>query len=181
MNKAAIICVACVGVAAVGGVVLFRHVKKKKKNESAKKMLDIRAKADEALARRRRERAEHEQKAENLADSLHPTDDEGEFFEEECTWNDPFEGDANIEIISEDEYEIGGNAYAKEHMTYYELDRVLTFDSGDIVYEPSELIGDGLKRFGESSQDPDVVYVRNKDLRIDYEITRISEAYNEIP
>ena len=49
-------------------------------------------------------------------------------------------------------------------------------DDGDVIVNPCMLIGDALSRFGEASGDPEVVYVRNNRLNIDYEVVRTNDG-----
>jgi hypothetical protein len=68
----------------------------------------------------------------------------------------------------------------KRSLEYYAGDNVLTDETG-IVVESVSLIGpNALLNFGKLSDDPDVVYVRNNRLAIDYEIIRRNNKYNEL-
>ena len=60
---------------------------------------------------------------------------------------------------------------------YNDVGAVLADEDGDVISDVVGLVGDALSRFGESSGDPEVVYVRNNRLGIDYEIVRTDEPY----
>lgn len=78
-------------------------------------------------------------------------------------------------VISPDEF--GEQGYAEISLTYYE-DGVVTNDRGKIIGNVDELIGaDFASHYGEYEDDS--VFVRNDDLRIDYEILKVYEKYSE--
>lgn len=82
-------------------------------------------------------------------------------------------------VIHYDErYEMEG--YSEVSLTYFEADDVLCGDHDEAI-DPDRrhrIIGEkNLERFGHGSNDPDVVYVRNDDLQIVYEISRSDGAY----
>lgn len=88
--------------------------------------------------------------------------------------------DTNLRVISLEEFADPRNRYNKEVLTYYSEDDILTNDNGDIVQDADVLLGDdGLLKFGEGSDDPDSVYIRNDDLRMDYEVVRLYTSYSE--
>lgn len=78
-------------------------------------------------------------------------------------------------VISPDEF--GERDYAEISLTYYE-DGVVTNDRGKIIGNVDELIGaDFASHYGEYEDDS--VFVRNDNLRIDYEILKVYEKYSE--
>lgn len=69
----------------------------------------------------------------------------------------------------------------KVTLTYYEGDDTLADETEEIIADVSETIGDeALKCFGQGSDDPDVVYVRNERLGIDYEVVRQGNKYSDL-
>lgn len=83
------------------------------------------------------------------------------------------------EIISPEEY--GENPEFVHHisMTYYSGDNVLTYDNGEIVDDPEEIIGpDALSSFGEYEDDS--VHVRNYETKAEYEILLDDREYYEV-
>lgn len=80
-------------------------------------------------------------------------------------------------VISPDEF--GESDYTSITLWYY-TDGVVCNDAGKIVTNTEELIGkDFADHFGEFEEDPDAVYVRNDDQKIDYEILKEYRAYLE--
>ncbi len=78
-------------------------------------------------------------------------------------------------VISPDEFdELDG--YTPISLTYF-ADGVLADETGVIVDDVKEIIGDGLNHFGE--YDDDAVYVRNDAKRCDYEILMDEREYAE--
>lgn len=75
----------------------------------------------------------------------------------------------DISIISRDIFMENGTEWPQETLTYFADDGVLDVQ-GDFVENHVELIGEGRPRFGELSDDVNVVYVRNKKLEKEFEI-----------
>ena len=66
-------------------------------------------------------------------------------------------------------------------ITYYEGDDTLVDEGDEIFPDISGVIGyESLNSFGKGSEDPDVVYVRNEKLGIDYEVIRNKESFKEM-
>lgn len=56
-------------------------------------------------------------------------------------------------------------------ITYFEGDDVLVDESDEVITKKDEVVGmDNLGKFGHGSNDPNVVYVRNPKLDVEYEI-----------
>lgn len=70
------------------------------------------------------------------------------------------------------------DSYEKETLTYYNEDDTLVDEAEDPVVNVDDIIGDGLIRFGELSEDDNVVYVRNERFQIDYEVIRVFGSYS---
>ncbi len=63
-------------------------------------------------------------------------------------------------------------------ITYFEGDDVLVDESDEVISKKDEVVGmDNLAKFGYGSNDPNVVYVRNPKLDIEYEILRHQGHY----
>lgn len=91
--------------------------------------------------------------------------------EEEDNMNEPH-------IISPNEF--GDCDYVSVTLWCY-TDGVVTNDDGKIISNVEELIGsDFADHFGEYEEDPDTVYVRNDDQKIDYQILAEYRAYSEL-
>lgn len=63
-------------------------------------------------------------------------------------------------------------------ITYFEGDDVLVDESDEVISKKDEVVGmDNLTKFGYGSTDPNVVYVRNPKLDIEYEILKHQGHY----
>ena len=80
----------------------------------------------------------------------------------------------DIELFSEER-----DDHDKCTIYYYEDDDTLTDENEEIIQDVYSTVGDALGCFGERSNDPEVVYVRNERLSIDYEVIRLSKSYSE--
>lgn len=68
--------------------------------------------------------------------------------------------------------------YDKITLGYYEDDDVLVDDNEDMIDDVDYVIGhDALDRFGDGSEDDDVVYIRNERTGADYEVIRHHKSY----
>ena len=84
-------------------------------------------------------------------------------------------------IISYSEFTNENPFYSKAHLSYYAEDEVLADEHDEIVDDIYGNIGDSaLHSFGMDPEDPDIVYVRNDNRSIDFEITRIDGSYSEM-
>jgi hypothetical protein len=63
-------------------------------------------------------------------------------------------------------------------ITYFEGDDVLIDESDEVISKKDEVVGmENLEKFGHGSSDPNVVYVRNPKLDVEYEILRHEGHY----
>lgn len=78
--------------------------------------------------------------------------------------NDPF-------VITKEEFDVGEADYDQAMLTYYDGDDVLA-DSKDQPLDQIDMaVGfENLLRFGHGSEDPNVVYIRNSKLGLDFEV-----------
>ena len=77
-------------------------------------------------------------------------------------------------VISRDEYE-DQTVYVKREWTYYWHDNIVGDESNHKVESPIPFIGHALSNFGNGSDDPDIVYMRNDETQEVYEVTRVYE------
>jgi hypothetical protein len=88
--------------------------------------------------------------------------------------------DDNVRIISVEHYNETRPEYDKEILYFYEDDEVLVTEGEEIIDDVNETVGpSALLSFGEMSEDPEIVYVRNDNRRVDYEVIRLSKSYAE--
>ena len=89
-------------------------------------------------------------------------------------------GASTVYIISSREFEHGDNDYSQNTLTYFEGDDVLVDERDKPIHNKSNVIGDaGNLRFGDQSNDPNVVYIRNEHLEVDFEVCRSSGTFTE--
>lgn len=62
------------------------------------------------------------------------------------------------------------DTYQKTHLTYFEADHTLIDEDGDIIEDVANTIGKAVDNFGKLSGDPEVVYVRNERIELDFEV-----------
>jgi hypothetical protein len=90
----------------------------------------------------------------------------------------PYVSTVKTGIISVKENTEDGQ-FNKELITFYEGDMTFCTESDEIIDDPNGLFGANIHlHFGEGSEDPDVVYVRNEKTGTDYEITRNRGKYS---
>ena len=83
-------------------------------------------------------------------------------------------------VITRDSYEEDRQC-KKLAWTYYALDDVVADENENVVPHPENILGDdALLSFGEKSDDPDIVYVRNPKLMKVYEIVQKQEEFNVV-
>lgn len=80
-------------------------------------------------------------------------------------------------VISLEEFRDDNETYSKISVTYYVLDDTLT-DERDAPIRDTSIVGaDYQELFGQDSDDPDIVHIRNDKLQVDFEIARKEESY----
>jgi hypothetical protein len=85
-------------------------------------------------------------------------------------------------VISFEDFCESEDAHDKITITYYAGDGVLVDEDEEIIDDVERLVGENnlINKFGEGSDDPDVLYVRNERLAIDYEVIRQHTSYGEV-
>lgn len=73
-------------------------------------------------------------------------------------------------ILHVDEFIQNESEFQQETLTYYAGDDVLADQMETPIYNYSELMGN--LRFGHGSNDPNVVYIRNEKIKMEWEIIR---------
>lgn len=81
-------------------------------------------------------------------------------------------------IITFDEFHENVNDWTQATVTWFEEDDTLVDDKGDPINIGEELVGeDNLHYFGKGSKDNNVVYVRNEQTEMEFEIRRASGSF----
>ena len=72
-------------------------------------------------------------------------------------------------IVHRDEFFENEDDHSQVTVTYYKGDNILCDTDDTPIYDPETYVGRVLE-FGKGSQDPNVVYIRNDRVVIDYEV-----------
>lgn len=81
-------------------------------------------------------------------------------------------------ILHVDEYNAGEKEYDQDTLTWYDGDDVLCDNRDNIVEHGEEKLGlQNLQLFGKGSGDPNVLYIRNDQFEMDYEVIRSDGSY----
>lgn len=84
-------------------------------------------------------------------------------------------------IIHQDEYSAGESGYQQVSYTYWAKDDILTDEDETVIENRDNLIGENnLRRMGHGSDDINIVYVRNSQLELEFEICRHEGSYEEV-
>lgn len=74
-------------------------------------------------------------------------------------------------VITQEEFLENENDYTQQSITYYAGDNTLADERDQPIELVDNVVGDGnLERFGHGSKDKRIVYVRNENLSMDFEI-----------
>lgn len=81
-------------------------------------------------------------------------------------------------IISSDEFMEGECDYIQNTLTYYEADDVLADEHDEAIENVDKLVGNlNLTKFGHGSKDPNLVYIRNEAIEVDFEIVKNKRSF----
>ncbi len=76
--------------------------------------------------------------------------------------------------------QFGEDGQECEALKYYEEDDSLADEQDTLISDAEGILGgEALLNFGKGSEDVDIVYVRNKKLGLDYEVTRVHGSFSE--
>lgn len=115
----------------------------------------------------------------NIFDEAAEEDDPEDVGEEDQNMS-PRDPD-NPYVISEGEWMERENGYEQAQLTYYEGDNTLTDDKDGIIEDIDEYIGESnLNKFGKNfAPDPNVLFIRNERLEMDFEVLRDPDTFTE--
>lgn len=83
-------------------------------------------------------------------------------------------------IISNNVFFAAEKNYEQITFTYYAGDNVLANSRDEIVEDVDDVVGlVNLQQFGRDSNDPNIVYIRNEKLSLDFEIAKSERAYSK--
>jgi len=101
-------------------------------------------------------------------------------FPEEYIHVEEADRDSEPYVISFEDYNNTRDEYDKITLLYFAQDDTLTGEDEELDPSLEDHVGvDALDSFGIKSEDPDMVYIRNDDLGIDFEIIRLEKSYRE--
>ena len=81
-------------------------------------------------------------------------------------------------VIHQNEFEEVFPEYQKLAWTYYAGDDILSDENDEVVVRPELVVGkENLYKFGHGSDDPNIVYIRNDRLELEWEITRSFKSH----
>jgi hypothetical protein len=84
-------------------------------------------------------------------------------------------------VISHEEFFEEQLAYSKLSITYYVADETLADDKDGVIPNTHATVGPGFTtKFGQLSGDPNVLFVRNERIEVDFEITKDQRSYTEV-
>jgi hypothetical protein len=81
-------------------------------------------------------------------------------------------------VITEEEFVDGEPGYQPIDLTYFEGDDTLADDQDKPITDVEGTVGaDNLTKFGQGCKEPDIVYIRNERLGVDFEVTKSEGKY----
>lgn len=81
-------------------------------------------------------------------------------------------------VVHHDEFVLNEDDYEQVTLTYYSEDDVLADERDQILPDQNSVVGlENLQKFGHGSEDPNVVYIRNPRLEVDYEVCRSEGSF----
>lgn len=116
---------------------------------------------------------------------VEPEEVDGEVVDSRWDYRDTWDYDREVRnrsreipfVLHKDEFDAEEDA-TQITVTYFEGDDVLVDEKDEVITKKDEAVGmDNLSQFGHGSGDPNVVYVRNAHLGVDYEILRHKGHY----
>lgn len=86
---------------------------------------------------------------------------------------------SNIYRISLEDY-AENQGHQKSALNYYVIDDVLSMENGTMIDSRNQVIGpNALEMFGMDSEDDEIVYIRNDNVGVDYEVFRLEKSWAE--
>ena len=84
-------------------------------------------------------------------------------------------------VITDDEFAEGHPKHEQFSLTWYEGDKILSDDKDEPIDDVNGAVGtENLLKFGHGSNDSRIVYVRNEQRRIDFEIAKHDGTFAEV-
>jgi hypothetical protein len=80
-------------------------------------------------------------------------------------------------VIHQDEFVTNESGFHQDTLTYYERDDIMADSDDTPLYDYKKLMGDLL--FGHGTTDPNVVYIRNEKLELEWEVLLHTGSFSE--
>lgn len=94
--------------------------------------------------------------------------------------NEEYHSNKKPKIVSREEfYSPEYEHHDKTTLYFYKEDQVLTTEDEEAIADPPKYIGDALDKYGFRGNAEEVIYVRNYDFEVDYEIDKIDGSFAE--
>lgn len=184
--------VACAGLGA-GGYFLYRHFKKKEKEEEPVVIASIeydpkkfekkdipKEKVAKAVRNYEKKRQPDENFEAYLASMESPEEDDSD--EEDDILEPPEEIDDKEEAnkepyqITSGEFYNSRKYYDKISLSYFAEDRILADERDKVIHATRRMVGDIWDMFDKEDH-PDVIYIRNERIEVDYEISYVDGRF----
>lgn len=112
---------------------------------------------------------------ENYAEGVDATPSIGGNVFDNAAENDDQDG---IQILEKEEFFENKTDFIQSTLTYYEADNTLVDEQEDVIGDVAKIVGEkGLQSFGKKNDDPNVVYIRNNTLQLEFEVVRSNGFY----
>lgn len=83
-------------------------------------------------------------------------------------------------VIHSDEFDQNEKNYTQSQLSYFAEDDVLCDERDQVIEDQDSTVGlVNLDKFGHGSGDPNVVYVRNDIIKMEFEVTKSDSSYAE--
>lgn len=90
-----------------------------------------------------------------------------------------WDADDGISVISRDLFLENTSEYEQATLTFFVQDESVLDTDSELVLEHQLLIGGGRPPFGQMSEDENIVYIRNKNIQMEYEVIQDPGAAND--
>lgn len=114
-----------------------------------------------------------------VSDNRNVWDDEWDWDLEERLYRSKKIGPNPPYVIHKDEYDRDENDWGHEEIIYYAGDSVYVDRDEKPIHNFIHIVGDVADKFGHGSKDPNIVFVRNEKIEMEYEILRHEGHYSE--
>lgn len=105
-------------------------------------------------------------------------EEDSEAYSESEYLNNYFNTEPFIEQISVDESGTMGDACPEELLLFWAQDDIFTTEENLILDDPRMYIGDFVRHFQHNDDDEDDIFIRNKKMRKDFQVSKMTGFFN---